>query len=49
MTLYYPGCGSQLEDIAALEDITEERTIYDCYCERCEWSGEISPDSEERR
>jgi hypothetical protein len=44
IVLYCPGCGSPLEDIGALEDITEERTLYDCYCKRCGWSGDISPD-----
>lgn len=50
--IYCPGCGSQLEDIQPLEGDTlplddGPRTIYDCYCERCGWSGDISPDKEE--
>lgn len=49
IVLYCPGCGYRLEDIQPLDDITEQRTIYDCYCEGCEWSGEISPDKEADR
>lgn len=49
IVLYCPGCGSQLEDIQPMDDIAQEMTIYDCYCESCGWSGEISPDSEADR
>lgn len=47
IVLYCPGCGYPLEDMQPLDDplpLDPGHTIYDCYCKRCGWSGDISPD-----
>lgn len=42
-----PNCGEKGLDAVVLYDVKPNkiRIIYDCYCEKCRWSGDISPDS----
>jgi len=53
---FCPGCGARLPDGAhgaqpfshddkASDD--EARWSWNCYCDACHWSGDISPESEE--
>ncbi len=44
---YCPNCGKKGLDVVILYDVKpdEVTVIYDCYCEKCGWSGDISPDS----
>lgn len=54
IALYCPSCRAQLEDIQPLDDplhLDPDHITYDCYCKRCGWSGNISPDHalQERR
>lgn len=44
---FCPSCGARGLDAVVLYDIkpNEITVIYDCYCEKCGWSGDISPDS----
>lgn len=38
---YCPMCKNEL-DTKELEG-----EVFDCYCNKCEWSGDISPDGED--
>ncbi len=42
-----PNCGESGLDAVVLYDVkpNEITVVYDCYCEKCGWSGDISPDS----
>jgi hypothetical protein len=42
-----PNCGESGLDAVVLYDVKPDEitVVYDCYCEKCGWSGEISPDS----
>jgi hypothetical protein len=47
---YCPNCGAELEGASAVMAVLDERAgdgVYDCYCGRCGWSGDVFPDDEQ--
>lgn len=49
---FCPDCGAALTADNAVVGVIDDRSGdggYDCYCEVCGWSGDISPDDEHGR
>ena len=47
---FCPNCGAALESENAALEIYDDRSGdggYDCYCQSCEWSGDVWPDEEQ--
>jgi len=55
---FCPNCGKKMNDIVECysgypenywidsHGVQRSNLIYDCYCDECEWSGDISPDDD---
>ena len=47
---YCPNCGHSIKEVemsaVAIVSTEYKSTGYDCYCPKCEWSGNIWPDDE---
>ena len=46
---FCPGCGKPLADdgrnwVQEMVPAKEGQELYDCFCDECGWSGDISPD-----
>ena len=41
---FCPKCGCEGLHLQEMEGDDEGESSFDCYCKKCEWSGDISPD-----